>query len=165
MPLIDSFSDYIKGSTLCLLSVFTLFTIWIKVLIKLFFSTSCSRFNAGAVWVSIFYVKRAELGTKLVFLSDNVSGVLLITVGVERSFWAAVKTRSSILPDWAPGDVPSSMPRCLPGNLRSMQLRLNCLVEMKDRAVCHQHSNGRGNHVLVKWVSVMLCMWWRGGVQ
>ncbi len=35
------------------------------------------------------------------------------------------------------------MPRCPPGSLRSVQLPLDHLVEKRDRAVCHQHSNGR----------------------
>ncbi len=47
------------------------------------------------------------------------------------------------LPGWAVGDVLSSMPRCPPGSLRSVQLPLDHLVEMRDRAVCHQHRNGR----------------------
>ncbi len=34
-------------------------------------------------------------------------------------------------------------------SLRSIQLLLDCLVEMKDRALCYQHSNGRRNHMLV----------------
>ncbi len=44
---------------------------------------------------------------------------------------------------WDVGDVLSSMPRCLPGSLRSVQLPLDHLVEKRDRAVCHQRSNGR----------------------
>ncbi len=46
------------------------------------------------------------------------------------------------LPGWAVGDVLSSMQRCPLGSLRSVQLPLDHLVEMRDRAVCHQHSNG-----------------------
>ncbi len=57
------------------------------------------------------------------------------------------------------------MPRCLPGSLRSVQLLFHHLVEMRDRAVCHQHSNGRRYHVLVWWDPVMQCLWRRGGVQ
>ncbi len=34
-------------------------------------------------------------------------------------------------------------------SLRSVQLPLDHLFEMRDRAVCHQHSNGMRNHVLV----------------
>ncbi len=41
----------------------------------------------------------------------------------------------------------SSMPRCPPGSLRSVQLLLDHLVEMRDRAVCHQRRNV-GNHML-----------------
>ncbi len=45
------------------------------------------------------------------------------------------------------GDVLSSIWRCLPGSLRySVQLPLDHLVEMKDRAV-YQYSNGRRSHV------------------
>ncbi len=33
------------------------------------------------------------------------------------------------------------------GKTRSSVLPLDLLAEIKDRAVCHQHSNGRGNHV------------------
>ncbi len=69
------------------------------------------------------------------------------------------------LPGWAVGDVLSSMPRCLPSSLRSMQLPLDHLVEMRDRAVCHQRRNGRINYVPVWWDPVMYCMWRRGGVQ
>ncbi len=61
------------------------------------------------------------------------------------------------LPGWAVDDVLSSMPRCPPGSLRSVQLPLDHLVEMRDTAVCHQHSNGRRNHVLddgTQWCSV-----------
>ncbi len=39
--------------------------------------------------------------------------------------------------------------RCPPGSLRSVQLPLDHLVEMRDRAVCHQHRNGRRSHVPV----------------
>ncbi len=53
------------------------------------------------------------------------------------------------LPGWAVDDVLSSMPRCPPGSLRSMQLPLDHLVEMRDRAVCHQRRNGRRSHVPV----------------
>ncbi len=49
----------------------------------------------------------------------------------------AGKTRSSVF------DVLSSMPRCLPGSLRSAQLPLDHLVGKRDRAVYHQRSNGR----------------------
>ncbi len=59
------------------------------------------------------------------------------------------------LPGWAVDGVLSSMPRCLPGSLRSVQLPLDHLVEMRDRAVCHQHRNGRRNHVPVWWEPVM----------
>ncbi len=38
------------------------------------------------------------------------------------------------------------MPRCLPGSLRSVQILLDHLVEMRARAVCHQHSNGRSTY-------------------
>ncbi len=41
------------------------------------------------------------------------------------------------LPGLAVDDVLSSMPRCLPGSLRSVQLPLDHLAEMRDRAVCH----------------------------
>ncbi len=41
------------------------------------------------------------------------------------------------------------MQRCPSGSLRTVQLPLDHLVEMRDRAVCHQHSNGRRNYVLV----------------
>ncbi len=34
------------------------------------------------------------------------------------------------------------MPRCLPGSLRSVQLPLYHLVEIRDRAVCHQRRSG-----------------------
>ncbi len=54
---------------------------------------------------------------------------------------------------------------CPPGSLRSLQLPLDHQVEMRDTAVCHQHSNGRRNHVILWWDPVMLCMWRRGGVQ
>ncbi len=53
------------------------------------------------------------------------------------------------LPGWAVGDVLSSMPRCPPGSLRSVQLPLDHLVEKRDRAVCHRRSNGRRSHVPV----------------
>ncbi len=53
------------------------------------------------------------------------------------------------LPGWAVDDVLSSMPRCPPGSLRSVQLPLDHLVEMRDRAVCHQRRNGRRSHVPV----------------
>ncbi len=43
------------------------------------------------------------------------------------------------LPGWAVDGALSSMPRCPPGSLRSVQLPLDHLVEMRDRAVCHQH--------------------------
>ncbi len=56
---------------------------------------------------------------------------------------------------WAVGDVLSSMSRCLPGSLRSVQLPLDHLVEKRDRAVCHQHSTGRRSHVPVWWDPVM----------
>ncbi len=69
------------------------------------------------------------------------------------------------LPGWAVGDFLSSMPRCPPGSLRSVQLPLDHLVEKRDRAVCHRRSNGRRSHVPVWWVPVMWCMWRRGGVQ
>ncbi len=69
------------------------------------------------------------------------------------------------LPGWAVGDVLSSMPRCLPGSRRSAQLPLDHLVEVRDRAVCHQRINGRRNHVPVWWEPVMYCMWRKGGVQ
>ncbi len=39
------------------------------------------------------------------------------------------------------------MPRCLPSSLRSVQLPLDHLVEMRDRAVCHQ----RRKTLLHKW--------------
>ncbi len=55
------------------------------------------------------------------------------------------------LSGWAVGDALSSTPRCLPGSLRSVQLPLDHLVEMRDRAVCHQRRNGRRNHVPVWW--------------
>ncbi len=35
------------------------------------------------------------------------------------------------------------MPRCLPSSLRSVQLPLDHLVEMRVRNVCHQRRNGR----------------------
>ncbi len=41
------------------------------------------------------------------------------------------------------------MLRCPPGSLRSVQLPLDHLVEKRDRAVCHQRSNGRRSHVPV----------------
>ncbi len=73
------------------------------------------------------------------------------------------------LPGWAVDGVLSSMPRCPPGSLRSVQLPLDHLVEMRDRAVCHQHRNGRRSHVPVWWEPVMwrtdlglnrsLCSW------
>ncbi len=47
------------------------------------------------------------------------------------------------------GDVLSSMPRCPPGSLRSVQLPLDHLVEKRDRAVCHRRSNDRRSHVPV----------------
>ncbi len=47
------------------------------------------------------------------------------------------------LPGWAVDGVLSSMQRCPPGSLISVQLLLVHLVEMRDRAVCHQHRNGR----------------------
>ncbi len=56
------------------------------------------------------------------------------------------------LPGWAVGDVLSSMPRCPPGSLRSVQLPLDHLVEKRDRAVCHRRSNGRRSHVPAWWV-------------
>ncbi len=61
------------------------------------------------------------------------------------------------LPGWAVGDVLSSMPRCPPGSLRSVQLPLDHLVEKRDRAVGHRRSNGRRSHVPVwgsQWCSV-----------
>ncbi len=42
-----------------------------------------------------------------------------------------------------------TMPRCPPGSLRSVQLPLDPLVEMRDRAVCHQRRNSRRSHVPV----------------
>ncbi len=51
------------------------------------------------------------------------------------------------LPGGGVGDVLSSMPICLPVSLRSVQLPLDHLVEKRDRAVCHQCSNGRRIHV------------------
>ncbi len=56
---------------------------------------------------------------------------------------------SSVFARLTVDDVLSSMPRCPPGSLRSVQLPLDHLVEMRDRAVCHQRRNGRRNHVLV----------------
>ncbi len=47
------------------------------------------------------------------------------------------------------GDVLSSMPRCPPGSLKSVQLLLDHQVERRDIAVCHQHSNGKISHVVV----------------
>ncbi len=61
------------------------------------------------------------------------------------------------LPGWAVGDVLSSMPRCPPGSLRSVQLPLDHLVEKRDRAVCHRRSNGREAMCLYdgsQWCSV-----------
>ncbi len=55
------------------------------------------------------------------------------------------------LPGWAVGDVLSSMPRCPPGSLRSVQLPLDHLVEMSDPTVCHRHRNGRRSHAPVWW--------------
>ncbi len=37
------------------------------------------------------------------------------------------------------------MPKCLPGSLRSLQQPLDHLVEKRDRAVCHQRSNGKSS--------------------
>ncbi len=80
---------------------------------------------------------------------------------VDESIWmvksccgvgVAGKTRSSV------------MPRCPPGCLRSVQILLDHLIEMRDRAVCHQHINGRRYHVLVRWEPVMSCMWRKRGV-
>ncbi len=62
LPLIDSYSDYFKGSTLCLLSVFNPFTIWIKVLPHV--DLMQVRFG------SQFYVKWIGHRIKLVLLSD-----------------------------------------------------------------------------------------------
>ncbi len=59
------------------------------------------------------------------------------------------------LSGWAVCDVLSSMPWCLPSSLRSVQLPLDHLVEMRDRAVCHQRSNGRRSHAPVWWDPVM----------
>ncbi len=59
------------------------------------------------------------------------------------------------LPGWAVYDFLSSMPRCLPSSLRSVQLPLDHLVEMRDRAVCHQRRNGRRSHVPVWWDPVV----------
>ncbi len=56
----------------------------------------------------------------------------------------AGKTKAQSLPGWAVGDVLSSTPR-------SVQLPLDHLVEMRDRAVCHQRRNGRRSHVPVWW--------------
>ncbi len=69
------------------------------------------------------------------------------------------------LPGWAVDDVLSSMPRCVPGSLRSVQLLLDQLVEMRDRAVCHQRRNGRRSHVPEWWDPLIWGMWRRGGVQ
>ncbi len=75
------------------------------------------------------------------------------------------RQEAQTLPGWAVDGVLSSMPRCPPGSLRSVQLPLDHLVEMRDRAVCHQQRNGRRSHVPVWWDPVMYCMWRRGGVQ
>ncbi len=49
------------------------------------------------------------------------------------------------------------MLRFLPGSLRCMQLLLNHLVEMKDRAVGHQHSNGMEKlHYIAKSIGTPL---------
>ncbi len=63
----------------------------------------------------------------------------------------AGRQEAQSLPGWAVDGVLSSMPRCPPGSLRSVQLLLDHLVEMRDRAVCHQRRNGRRYHVLVWW--------------
>ncbi len=77
------------------------------------------------------------------------------------------RREAQALPGWAARDVPSSMPRCSAGSLRLIHLLLDCLdcLEMKDRAVCHKHSNGKLNHMLVWWVPVMYCIGWSRGVQ
>ncbi len=97
-------------------------------------------------WSSCLYnmVLEGQLVTKESFLM-NLAGWWNHAV---ESDWQG-KRETQSLPGWAAGDVLSSMPRCLPGSLRSMKLLLDCLVEINDRAVCYQHSNGRRNHVLV----------------
>ncbi len=77
------------------------------------------------------------------FLTE-VDGVL-----VEEPSWmvksccrvgVAGKTSSSVfarLNCRSVGDVLSPMRRCPPDSLRSVQLRLDHLVDMRDRAVCH----------------------------
>ncbi len=67
-----------------MLSVFNLIHNLNKSLNKLVLSTSCRRFNAGVVRVAVFMSN--GYGIKLVLLSNNVLGVLLITAGVGRSF-------------------------------------------------------------------------------
>ncbi len=58
--------------------------------------------------------------------------------GVELELQGRQEAQS--LPGWAVDGVLSSMPRCPPGSLRSVLLPLDHLVEMRDRAVCHQHT-------------------------
>ncbi len=71
----------------------------------------------------------------------------LVVKDVESEWQGRQEAQS--LPGLAVGDVLSSMPRCPPGSLRSVQLPLYHQVEMRDTAMCHQHNNGRRNHVLV----------------
>ncbi len=96
-------------------------------------------------WSIFLYnmVLEGQLATKEYFLM-NLAGWWNHAVELE---WQGRQEAQS-LPGWAAGDVPSSMPRCPPGSLRSMQLLLDCLVEMNGRAVCHQHSNGWRNSIV-----------------
>ncbi len=81
---------------------------------------------------------------------------------IVKSCWSVMlkcqgRQGAQSFPGWAVDGVLSSMPRCPPGSLRSVQLPLDHLVEMRDRAVCHQRINGRRSHVPVwlAWEPVM----------
>ncbi len=124
-----------------------------------------------AVWLCMITVQLEEHGRAMWSLKISWSSKIaprflteLDGVIVKEPSWmvklccivgVAGKTKAQSLPGWAVGDVLSSMPRCPPGSLRSVQLPLDHLVEMRDRAVCHQCRNGRRSHVPVWWEPVM----------
>ncbi len=100
-------------------------------------------------WSSYLYNWSLKVSWSSIIILMNLAGWWNHAVHAE---WQG-RREAQPLPGWAAGDVPSSMPRCSPGSLRLIQLLLDCLdcLEMKDRAVCHQHSKGKRNHVLVWW--------------
>ncbi len=98
-----------------------------------------------------------ELGVIVEELSWMVKSCCIVGVAGKTRYSCLLGEEDNLaqyLPGWAVGDVLSSMPRCLPGSLRSVQLPLDHLVEMRDRAVCHQHSNTMCLYDGTQWCSV-----------